>query len=237
MINNQIRRATARRVRVQISLGKIGYAKRFMSKCELRMCVVYIRTINQLWSVRTREIERERARERVRGPSGRRIRSLRSQMRCEIRLVTSVTARWYDKVSKECLTCDCLSVRSSICPICLSVPPVAVCCCPVCVGLPHCRIEHFSCSCGCCFAIRFHIAAFYALVLNASYTYRYVHMYLCFFFIYWQRHVDETAAEPHTFLFTLQKVLSASRRSNSLSRSLTPSLTPSPVCLSVARSQ
>lgn len=121
MINNQIRRATARRVRVQISLGKIGYAKRFMSKCELRMCVVYIRTINQLWSVRTREIERERARERVRGPSGRRIRSLRSQMRCEIRLVTSVTARWYDKVSKECLTCDCLSVRPSICPICLSV--------------------------------------------------------------------------------------------------------------------
>lgn len=58
-----------------------------------------------------------------------------------------------------------------------------------------------------------------------------------FFSIYWQRHVDETAAEPHTFLFTLQKVLSASRRSNSLSRSLTPSLTPSPVCLSVARSQ
>lgn len=137
--------------------------------------------------MRTREIERERARERVRGPSGRRIRSLRSQMRCEIRLVTSVTARCYDKVSKECLTCDCLSVRPSICPICLSaclsVPPVAVCCCPVCVGLPHCRIEHFSCSCGCCFAIRFHIAAFYALVLNASYTYRYVHvhMYLCFF--------------------------------------------------------
>lgn len=53
----------------------------------------------------------------------------RANCECEIRLLTSVTARCYDKVSKECLTCDCLSVRLSVgllvCPVPLSVgcPP------------------------------------------------------------------------------------------------------------------
>lgn len=76
----------------------------------------------------------------MRGPSGRRIRLLRSQMRCEIRLLTSVTARCYDKVSKECLTCDCLSVRPSICPICLSV------CLSACLSLCLSRLS-LSCLC------------------------------------------------------------------------------------------
>lgn len=147
-------------------------------------------------------------------------------MRCEIRLLTSVTARCYDKVSKECLTCDRLSVRLSLylslsaCPVCPACRCLLLSC--VCVGL---SLSHFSCSCGCCFSLGFHIAALCALLLNTDkhtskptfiYAYRGLFIYI---YIYWQRHVDETAAEPHTFLFTLQKVLSASQ-SLSFSRPL-----------------
>lgn len=111
-------------------------------------------------------------------------------MRCEIRLLTSVTARCYDKVSKECLTCDCLSVRLSLylslsaCPVCPACRCLLLSC--VCVGF---SLSHFSCSCGCCFSLGFHIAALCALLLNTDKhtskpTFIYAYRGLFFLYIY-----------------------------------------------------
>jgi len=117
---------------------------------------------------------------------------------CEIRLLTSVTARCYDKVSKECLTCDCLSVCLSVLANCPNSPD-----CPDCSV---CRCLSLSCLLASprgelmLFAwIFFHIAAFYASVLNARYRYTYG----IFFFIYIYVHI--LAATFHTFCLPLQK--------------------------------
>lgn len=82
--------------------------------------------------------------------------------KCHCEMLWQSVKRMFDMWLSVCLSFY-LSLSLSACPACRCL--LLSC---VSLSLSRCRIEHFSCSCGCCFSLGFHIAALCALLLNTD---------------------------------------------------------------------